>query len=381
MHMTMSHFDHESAGWRRCPKRMTASRISVPWVSELPSVRRKKTTAPICDPFGNAPGTSRERERDGRREREMDRKDNRAGAGGSGGTNVGNLARARLLTNRVPIGISSELCSVSHPEVEESPDALDVTPKYELSPWTRSGAKRVMDVGMVLASAPILIPVLAAIALAVLVTSGAPIFFLQERLGPHGVPFVIYKFRTMRPALVRPSSAIAIDSADRVTWLGAFLRRTKLDELPQIFHVLRGEMSLVGPRPKVPEQEPEPFPCRPGLTGAATLAFAREEMILQGIASSGLDEYFQTTVLAAKRALDADYLGRATMWSDLWILVNTVLGRWETYDRGCRRHRDTATNAEAADSCVPGHHRGAATSALIAFRHGELPTGNGSVDA
>jgi lipopolysaccharide/colanic/teichoic acid biosynthesis glycosyltransferase len=278
----------------------------------------------------------------------MDRNDKQAGAYDFGEPNDGYPARAMFLTSRVHAGISSELCLMSPSEIAESSGAKGVTPKYELSPWTRSGAKRAMDVGIVLASSPILIPVLAAIALAVLVTSGAPIFFLQERLGPNGVPFFIYKFRTMRPALVHPSSAIAIDSANRITWLGALLRRSKLDELPQIFQVLTGEMSLVGPRPKVPEQEPKPFPCRPGLTGAATLAFAREETILQGIDSADLAEYFQTTVLAAKREIDADYLGRATIWSDLRILVNTVLGRWESYDQVISRQHEEENDVEAS---------------------------------
>ena len=256
--------------------------------------------------------------------------------------------QAKFLRNRVDAGISTELCPMPLSQIDAPQGASDFTARHELSPWTRSGAKRAMDVGIVLACSPILIPLLAVIALAVLVTSGAPIFFLQERVGAHGAPFFICKFRTMRPAFERPSSAIAIDSADRITWLGAWLRKSKLDELPQIFNVLRGEMSLVGPRPKVPEQEPEPFPCRPGLTGAATLAFAREEMILQGIASADLDAYFQKTVLSAKRELDANYLRQATAWSDLQILINTVLGRWESDDRitlklhGEERHLEAA---------------------------------------
>jgi lipopolysaccharide/colanic/teichoic acid biosynthesis glycosyltransferase len=282
----------------------------------------------------------------------MDRKDKRVGTFGGGESHDGHLARSGFLTSRFHIAISSEQCRTTHSDIEEPPGASDVAFKCELSPWSRSGAKRALDVGIALASSPIVIPVLAAIALAALVTSGAPIFFLQERVGPHGVPFVIYKFRTMRPALVNPSSALAIDSTSRITWLGAFLRRSKLDELPQIFNVLKGEMSLVGPRPKVREQEPTPFLCRPGLTGAATLAFAREEMILQGIASADLDDYFQKTILAAKRELDADYLGRATMWSDLRILVNTVLGRWESYDRVTAWLHDNQSRLEASSQTV-----------------------------
>lgn len=282
----------------------------------------------------------------------MDRKDKRVGTFGGGESHDGHLAGSGFLTSRVHIAISSEQCRTINSNIEEPLDAGDVAFKCELSPWSRSGAKRALDVVIVLLSSPIFVLVLGAIALAVLVTSGAPIFFLQERVGPHGVPFVIYKFRTMRPALVNPSSAIAIDSASRVTWLGAFLRESKLDELPQVFNVLTGEMSLVGPRPKVPEQERRPFPCRPGLTGAATLAFAQEEMILQGIASSDLDEYFQKTILVAKRELDANYLRRATMWSDLQILVNTALGRWESHDRVRSWLHDNEGRLEASSQTV-----------------------------
>lgn len=283
----------------------------------------------------------------------MDRKDKPVGARGGDEHNEGHSARTNFLTSRVHFRISSEQSRIAPAEIDEPTVAQGITPKYELSPWTRSGAKRAMDVVIVLTSSPILVPVLAAIALAVLVTSGPPIFFLQERLGPHGEPFLIRKFRTMRPALAQTSSAIARDSADRITRLGALLRRSKLDELPQIFHVLTGEMSFVGPRPKVPEEEPDPFPCRPGLTGAATLAFAREEMILQGIASSDLDEYFQKTILPAKRELDGNYLSRATMWSDLRILVNTVLGRWESYDRVTSRLHDTESDLETCRGTAP----------------------------
>lgn len=201
----------------------------------------------------------------------------------------------------------------------------------ELSRWTRSGAKRAMDVGIVLAFFPILLPVLAFIALTVLVTSGAPVFFRQERVGRNGVPFVIYKFRTMRPSPACQISAIAVESASRITWLGALLRQSKMDELPQIFNVLAGEMSLVGPRPKVPEQQLEALTCRPGLTGAATLAFAREETVLKEIAPVDLAEYFRETVLSTKQRLDAEYLRRATVWSDLRILADSVLARWDSY--------------------------------------------------
>jgi len=243
----------------------------------------------------------------------------------------GQLDQARLLTGRVCQEIGTQACRAGYIEIANQSGENNF--ESELSPWTRSRAKRAMDVGIVLAFSPVLFIVLAAIALAVLVTSGVPVLFRQERAGRNGEPFFIFKFRTMRPAPVHPPSALAIASASRITWLGALLRKSKLDELPQIFNVLAGEMTLVGPRPKVPEQQIEPLPCQPGVTGVATLAFAREETLLQEIPSADRDEYFNTTILFAKRELDANYLRRATIWSDLRILVNTVLGRWGSYNR------------------------------------------------
>lgn len=200
-----------------------------------------------------------------------------------------------------------------------------------LSPWTRSGAKRLLDIGLVLAFSPVLLPLLTGIATAVLLTSGLPIIFLQERMGRNGALFRIYKFRTMRPADLRPLGAVSVESNHRITQLGRWLRKLKLDELPQLVNVMKGEMSLVGPRPKVPQQQPDPLPCRPGLTGPATLMFAREEALLHRIAPEDLVQFFHRTILPAKRRLDAQYLRRATIWSDIRILVDTLLGRWGSW--------------------------------------------------
>jgi len=197
-----------------------------------------------------------------------------------------------------------------------------------LSPWTASRAKRVLDVCAVLTLMPVIAPVLLAIALAVLIGSGAPVIFRQKRRGWLGREFAIYKFRTMRQSPKESKSAIAADSADRVTTLGFLLRRTKLDELPQVLNVLLGDMSLVGPRPRVAEQQPEPLPRRPGLTSPATLAFAREETLLMRIPEDILTEYYHKTILPMKQQLDGEYFKRATLLSDLGILFNTARGRW-----------------------------------------------------
>src|SRR5215813_4523961 len=113
-----------------------------------------------------------------------------------------------------------------------------------MSPWTVSRAKRVMDICIALALMPVAVPLLLVTALAVLISSGTPVIFRQKRMGRYGEAFSIYKFRTMRHASDRHKSALAADSADRVTALGFLLRRTKLDELPQVLNVLAGDMSL-----------------------------------------------------------------------------------------------------------------------------------------
>ncbi|HEV2322485.1 MAG TPA: sugar transferase [Terracidiphilus sp.] len=264
---------------------------------------------------------------------DVEGKNQRQMAPGGGGVVGGKYVRTQLFTRSVPEDIRVQVYRTSHREIHEPPRTKKIRLEDEISPWGCSNAKRAMDVALVLVFSPILLAILAAIAFAVLLTSGTPILFRQQRVGRNAAPFVIYKFRTMRPARAQPPSARAIDSADRVTWIGRFLRQSKLDELPQVFNVLTGEMSLVGPRPKVPEQDRETLPCRPGLTGAATLVFAREEMMLRRIPTADLDEFFQNTILSAKREIDVDYMRRSTVWSDLRILANTILGRWESYSR------------------------------------------------
>jgi lipopolysaccharide/colanic/teichoic acid biosynthesis glycosyltransferase len=212
--------------------------------------------------------------------------------------------------------------------LQEVADRTQSPSRFEMSPWTQSRARRIFDIAIVLAFLAVLLPVLALIAFALLASSGAPVIFRQRRAGRHGVPFQIYKFRTMRHASMGNRGSISAESADRITPLGAFLRKTKLDELPQFLNVLAGDMSLVGPRPKVPEQQLEPLPCRPGLTGPATLQFAREESFLLQVPQDSLAEFYNSTVLPAKFRLDADYLRRATLGSDLRILLDTIMCRW-----------------------------------------------------
>lgn len=221
-------------------------------------------------------------------------------------------------------------------------------PQEELSPWSQSMAKRLFDCFCVLLALPLLVPILLGIAIAVRITSSGPVLFLQKRVGCHGRNFTILKFRTMIHDVDVHHHAVTTADNQPFTSIGPFLRRWKLDELPQIFNVLLGHMSLVGPRPKMPEHVKVDLCCRPGITGAATIAFAREETILDRVPKHSLDAYYHKVVLPTKRKLDADYMARATFLSDLGLIVNSVLRRWdptatnllleETLERASKAH-------------------------------------------
>jgi XrtJ-associated TM-motif-TM protein len=198
-----------------------------------------------------------------------------------------------------------------------------------LSPWSGSAAKRAFDCGCVLLALPVLVPLVLAIAVAVRLTSRGPVLFLQKRVGRHGQTFTIFKFRTLPHAAHGTHHVITTPGNQRFTPVGRFLRYWKLDELPQLANVLLGHMGLVGPRPKMPDHAIFEVPCRPGITGMATVAFAQEETILARVPSDQLDAFFLTVVLPVKQQLDAQYMARATFFSDLQILVKSVLRRWD----------------------------------------------------
>lgn len=203
-----------------------------------------------------------------------------------------------------------------------------------LSQWSGSAWKRVFDVLCVLCSLPVTVPLFLLTGLAVRLTSKGPVLFRQERMGRNGQPFTIFKFRTMpvrrNPAAKRPSVTTSINQ--RFTPVGPFLRRWKLDELPQLMNVLVGHMSMVGPRPKLPIHQTRCLNCRPGITGRATLVFAREEAILSPLPSSQLEGVYHKVVLPLKQRLDEEYMATATVASDIRLIVNSVFRKWEDLD-------------------------------------------------
>lgn len=212
---------------------------------------------------------------------------------------------------------------------ELSDEKLEDLSDRPISPWCNSARKRIFDLVCVVPALILISPLLALLAVAVRCTSKGPIIFRQQRAGQHRKLFVIYKFRTM----VQNSEAIGPDHTSkddpRITPVGKILRRFKLDELPQLYNVLLGDMSLVGPRPKLPHHDNTSMNCRPGVTGAATLAFLHEQHILCEVPQERLEEFYQEHVVPLKLLLDAKYQSRATFFSDLRIVVATLL-RTET---------------------------------------------------
>ncbi|MEC7520538.1 MAG: sugar transferase [Myxococcota bacterium] len=182
--------------------------------------------------------------------------------------------------------------------------------------------RSVAAAGLVAAAAP-----MAMIAAAIRLTDGPPAVFRQTRVGQHGRPFVLYKFRTMSTG--RGGGTVTVRGDVRVTPLGAVLRRFKLDELPQLFNVLRGDMSLVGPRPDVPGYadaltgaDRAVLDLKPGITGPATLAYRREEEILA--AQPDPVHYNDTVVYPHKVELNLEYLAKANPILDARCLLETV---------------------------------------------------------
>lgn len=193
--------------------------------------------------------------------------------------------------------------------------------------WEDS-AKRALDVVLAVVALLLLSPLLAAVALAVRLDSGGPAFFRQERVGRGGKPFRIHKFRSMRVASAGPAVTVAGD--DRITRTGLVLRRWKLDELPQLIDVVVGSMSLVGPRPEVPQYVrlwPEDLrrvvlSVRPGITDPATIALRDESDVLSS--SDEPERYYVEVLMPRKLALYAEYVRTRSLGGDLRILLRTV---------------------------------------------------------
>ncbi|MFO0770262.1 MAG: sugar transferase [Nitrospiraceae bacterium] len=186
-----------------------------------------------------------------------------------------------------------------------------------------------MDFMLALVGVVFLFPLLVCIALWVKFDSLGPVFFLHERIGRNFRPFRMYKFRTMCANAGLDGGEITVSGDARVTVVGRWLRRTKLDELPQLLNVLRGEMSLVGPRPEVRHyveqfrhDYEELLKVRPGITDPASLKYRNEETILAETECP--EEYYVQHILPDKIRVAREYVRNASFLGDLLILLRTI---------------------------------------------------------
>lgn len=189
-----------------------------------------------------------------------------------------------------------------------------------------SKQKRAFDLVVSVAALTFFSPVMLLIGGLIKMTSRGPALFRQERVGLHQRPFVILKFRTMKHCSEAEDRGPTVTKHGdpRMTRFGSFLRRAKLDELPQLINVARGEMSLVGPRPKIAEHENLCMLCRPGITGAATIEFSHEEQLLTEIPVEYVEHYVTSVLNPEKCRLDSKYIESAHFREDLRILLRTV---------------------------------------------------------
>ncbi|MGW8322650.1 MAG: sugar transferase [Thermodesulfobacteriota bacterium] len=189
--------------------------------------------------------------------------------------------------------------------------------------------KRLFDLSVSLAGLTVLFPVLLLVAGFVWIASGRPVFFHQERVGRNGRPFTLVKFRTMANSDRGEGTSITVRGDPRITPLGRFLRRTKLDELPQLWNVVRGEMSLVGPRPEVPEivegyspEMLEIFSVRPGITSIASLLLSDEEGLLSLAPDS--ERAYREVLVPFKVELGMEHVRRDSLSFDISLLSRTA---------------------------------------------------------
>lgn len=199
-----------------------------------------------------------------------------------------------------------------------------------------AGMKRAFDLAAAIFGLLILSPLLICVALGVKLTSPGPILFSQIRVGRGGKLFRAYKFRTMIAAASQMGSSVTVEDDPRITRLGTILRKSKIDELPQMWNIIRGEMSFVGPRPDVPEivamYSPEmrrvlEYP--PGITSIASLHLRNEEAILALVPDPG--QAYVEVLVPIKVKLAMEHVLRDSFWFDLSVLAQTfyalTLGR------------------------------------------------------
>lgn len=189
--------------------------------------------------------------------------------------------------------------------------------------------KRAVDILLATAGLILLAPVFGLVACCIKLTSRGPIWFRQIRIGKDGRPFHILKFRSMVTQAIANNERITVAGDSRVTAVGKLLRHYKVDELPQLWNIIQGHMSLVGPRPELPRYVSAYTPeqrvvlsARPGITDPASLAYRYEEELLAE--QSDPEQFYRTKILPDKLARNVAYLQKVTLRMDIGIILRTV---------------------------------------------------------
>ena len=205
-------------------------------------------------------------------------------------------------------------------------------------------AKRTFDVGFALLLGLLALPLIAIIAVLILLRDGAPVFYVSERMHSASRAFGLIKFRTMQTA-TQDQGVTGPDKANRITPLGRTLRRTRLDELPQLWNILRGEMSFVGPRPPLrryveghPQLYEQVLQARPGVTGLASLIYAdhEERLLSRARSAEETEAIYVRACVPRKAALDLMWQRNWSLCFDFWILWKTLQGRMRGGRKGPR---------------------------------------------
>lgn len=188
--------------------------------------------------------------------------------------------------------------------------------------------KRILDVLLSGIGLVILAPLFIIIMIMIKRHDGGSVFYRAIRIGRYGKTFNLYKFRSMIPDADKQGPAVTGAKDDRITPIGSFLREKKLDEIPQLLNVLKGDMSFVGPRPEAPkyvayytEAQRKLLNMRPGITSAGSLAFQHEEAILS---DDNWEEQYIKEVLPKKLKIDLDYFANSHIGTDLILIIKTV---------------------------------------------------------
>jgi lipopolysaccharide/colanic/teichoic acid biosynthesis glycosyltransferase len=212
----------------------------------------------------------------------------------------------------------------------------------------RRYGKRLIDATLSLVALLTLCPFLLLVGILVKWTSPGPILYWQERVGRDGQTFKIAKFRTMVANADKQGLGITVSGDARVTGFGAFLRMSKIDELPQLWNVLTGNMSLVGPRPELPRyvadytpEQRQVLSVRPGITDSASIRYRHEEAILAS--SDNPEQYYRNVVLPDKLALNLQYVRDISLPVDIKLVVQTMTSLFKQ-----------PTNANSAQILIDG---------------------------